>query len=114
MSLLVKLDVKLPRNWSSVIVIFLLFVHHSDIVTERKHRMTKKIALHVFRSIDNVVVNGMLNRLCLAITDPSSSLFREKYQVDARRVVLNGCGSLHGAPRWSAGSTPEVKACAAA
>ena len=64
----------------------------SCFVCERKHRFTKKAALHVFRSIDNTVVKEMLSRQCEAIRHGAESLFTKQFL--SRPKVLNFAGTL--------------------
>ena len=64
----------------------------SCFVCERKHRFTKRAALHVFRSIDNTVVKEMLSRQCDAIRHGAESLFTKQFLI--RPKVLNFAGTL--------------------
>ena len=50
----------------------------SCFVTERKHRITKRCALYIFRHIDNTVVKDILSRQMVAFTG-DLSLFQTKY-----------------------------------
>jgi hypothetical protein len=60
-----------------------LFVHMVDdmrrvgkllsfFVAERKHRVTKRAALYVFRHVDNTVAYDLLNRQCEDFSDPNT------------------------------------------
>jgi hypothetical protein len=64
----------------------------SCFVCERKHRFTKKAALHVFRSIDNTVVKEMLSRQCEAIRHGGESLFKKQFL--SRPKTLNFAGTI--------------------
>ena len=78
----------------------------SCFVAERKHRMTKRAALFVFRHIDNTVSYDLLNRQCEDMSNPNTRMFRRTYMVGGKRVQVNdmtiwrskdvvlACGSL--------------------
>ncbi len=57
---------------------------------ERKHRTTKKAALHIFRYIEGTVLKDMLNRQCDAVAGSSSSLFMQCYMPSSREVGFLG------------------------
>ena len=59
----------------------------SCFVTERKHRITKRVALYTFRGIDNAVIRNLVFRQCEAFKDcGSGSLFHERCLVEPREV----------------------------
>ena len=58
----------------------------SCFVTERKHRVTKRAALHTFRHIDNVVIKDLVNRQCEAMLDKSEPIMSSTYLVSPKRV----------------------------
>ena len=62
----------------------------STFVTERKHRLTKKAALHVFRYIEKTVLRDLVNRQCQTVANGYSSLFRPRYMVTPKIVTLGG------------------------
>lgn len=63
----------------------------SCFVTERKHRLTKKAALHSFRHIEQTVLRDLANRHCQTVSDPMSSLFRQTYfNLKPKVVHLDG------------------------
>ena len=57
----------------------------SCFVTERKHRRTKRAALHVFRHIDNTVVRDILAEQIDAFIG-DRSLFQQEYLVDPHEL----------------------------
>ena len=70
----------------------------SCFVTERKHRATKRAALHVFRSIDNTVVKDLLNRQCEGIIKEGESLFARRY-LHNPKVIVSGGTHVHYSKR---------------
>ena len=58
----------------------------SCFVTERKHRQSKKSALHVFRHMEHTVLADMVNKFCGAMT--SGKLFRRMALIDPRPQYL--------------------------
>lgn len=62
----------------------------SCFVTERKHRATKKAALHVFRYLEQTVLKDLVNRMCESYTS-CLSLFQPTFLVSPK--IANGHGS---------------------
>lgn len=61
----------------------------SCFVTERKHRVTKRAALHTFRGIDNSVVKALLNKHCQKLLS-DDNVFLRQYVVGGRIVDMYG------------------------
>ena len=61
----------------------------SCFVTERKHRLTKRCALFVFRHIDNTTIKAILNRQCDAMRG-DQSLFKRKCLLKPKSVDIFG------------------------
>jgi hypothetical protein len=61
----------------------------SCFVTERKHRVSKASALHVFRNMEHTVIADVVNRLCEQMTD-SATMFVETYLVKPWSFVSDG------------------------
>ena len=78
----------------------------SCFVCERKHRLTKRCALNVFRHLEVTVTRDLVNRHCQTVLDERSSLFLPSYMVDPQRrtmadipllfarQVVTACGTL--------------------
>jgi|AntRauTorckE5430_2_1112549.scaffolds.fasta_scaffold02022_2 hypothetical protein len=62
----------------------------SCFVTERKHRITKKCALNVFRHLEATVTRDLVNRHCQTVMDPLSSLFLRTTMVSPQNISLDG------------------------
>ena len=62
----------------------------STFVTERKHRTTKRAALHVFRHLEITVTRDMVNRQCQAVASNAASFFKQTYMVIPCAIVLGG------------------------
>jgi hypothetical protein len=62
----------------------------SCFVTERRHRQTKKAALHVFRFLEQTVLKDMVNRMCEAFSG-DSSLFKAVFLLLPKAFVICGC-----------------------
>lgn len=58
-------------------------------VTERKHRMVKACALHVFRHIEHTVLNDIVNLSIEQIMD-GHDLYAEKFLICPRDIQVNG------------------------
>jgi hypothetical protein len=56
------------------------------LTTERKHCDVKRVALHVFRHIDNTSVKHVLNEQCEVIAHESESMFIDCYLVRPRAL----------------------------
>ena len=61
----------------------------SCFVTERKHRVTKRCALHTFRGIDNSATKSMLNVHCQTFVD-HPEMFSPQYLVKPLRLNCEG------------------------
>ena len=76
----------------------------SCFVTERKHRLTKRAAVFVFRNIETTVLRDLVNRHCNAVINPSNSLFQKEFmhapKTDVEndllksRMITSECGLL--------------------
>ena len=62
----------------------------STFVTERKHRMTKKAALHVFRHLEVTVLRDLVNRQCQTVSSNVASFFMQSYMVSPCSVNIDG------------------------
>ena len=60
----------------------------SCFVTERKHRITKKCALNVFRHLEATVTRDLVNRHCQTVSDPVSSLFLRTSMVAPQTISI--------------------------
>jgi len=61
----------------------------SCFVTERRHRTTKKAAVHAFRYLEQTVLKDCINRMC-SMFGSSQSLFREKFLVSPKVADIHG------------------------
>jgi hypothetical protein len=61
----------------------------SCFVTERKHRLTKRMALFTFRHIDNTVIKSMVNKQCTQLAG-DANLFNVRALARPRRVNFAG------------------------
>ena len=57
--------------------------------TERKHRETKKAALHVFRNMEATVIKDIVNRTCENYSG-DDSLFQQSYLVTPQNKDVHG------------------------
>lgn len=65
----------------------------SCFVTERRHRQTKKAALHVFRFLEQAVLKDMVNRMYETFVG-DSSLFKPMFPVYPKVATVCGCEML--------------------
>ena len=61
----------------------------SCFVTERKHRQTKKAALHVFRHLEKTVLTDMINRMCESFRN-DECLFQPSYLLMSKSADILG------------------------
>ena len=64
----------------------------SCFVTERKHRSSKKAALHVFRHMEHTVLSDMVNQMCEVMAD--GALFTKTWLLNAQRYTVQD-SALH-------------------
>ena len=69
----------------------------SCFTTERKHCDVKRVALHVFRNIDNTSVKHVLNEQCETIAHESESMFVDAHLVATRPALLGNLNRSHRA-----------------
>ena len=66
----------------------------SCFTAERKHRLTKRAAVYVFRHIDNTVTKDLLNRHCELMADRGTNLFKKMYMVKSQQLCVAGMDLL--------------------
>jgi hypothetical protein len=59
----------------------------SCFVTERKHRFTKRAAVHTFRHIETTVLKDIVNKHCCEVMHPTSSLFQREFMHKPKKSV---------------------------
>ena len=67
----------------------------SCFVTERKHRLTKRVAIWHFRSIDNSVIGELVSNQCEAFTGDAGTLLDRQYLVDPKTFQVGGHTFYH-------------------
>ena len=66
----------------------------SCFVTERKHRQSKRAALHVFRHMEHTVLSDMVNSMCESMTNEAGNLFTKSCLIGDSGFSRNGPLSL--------------------
>ena len=79
----------------------------SCFVTERKHRASKRAALHVFRNLEHTVLADMVNQMCESFSEENGALFTKTSILGSLRFTIGGhvmhrgnsalldCGVIH-------------------